>query len=141
MSRDSIPSFVSNLVKILSNWITWFPYDFQVQYKVGGVAALRVLELLQGFGVKCENLSENYWDIWGKLRKNQYLNIDSTRVHYNAVQSTVQYSTVQYSTVQYSTVQYSTVQYSTVQYSTDTVQYSTVQYSSVQFSSVQFSAK
>jgi hypothetical protein len=49
MSRDSIPSFVSNLVKILSNWITWFPYDFQVQYKVGGVAALRVLNLLPNF--------------------------------------------------------------------------------------------
>ena len=48
MSRDSIPSFVSNLVKILSNWITWFPYDFQVQYKEGGVAALRVWSCSKG---------------------------------------------------------------------------------------------
>ena len=31
MSAESLPSFVSNLVRMLSSWITWFPYDFQVE--------------------------------------------------------------------------------------------------------------
>ena len=30
MSQESIPSFVFHLVQMLSNWVTWFPYDFQV---------------------------------------------------------------------------------------------------------------
>jgi len=29
MSQESIPSFVFHLVQMLSNWVTWFPYDFQ----------------------------------------------------------------------------------------------------------------
>jgi len=29
MSPDSHPQFVSNLVKMVSNWMTWFPYDYK----------------------------------------------------------------------------------------------------------------
>ena len=37
MSQESIPSFVFHLVQMLSNWVTWFPYDFQVivYYSIG----------------------------------------------------------------------------------------------------------
>ena len=34
MSTESLPSYVTNLVRMLSNWITWFPYDFQVQVQL-----------------------------------------------------------------------------------------------------------
>ena len=29
MSSSSYPAYVSNLLRLFSNWITWFPYDFQ----------------------------------------------------------------------------------------------------------------
>ena len=36
MSASSLPSYVSNLVRMLSNWITWFSYDFQVIFGILG---------------------------------------------------------------------------------------------------------
>ena len=30
MSTSSYSAYVTNLLKLLSNWLTWFPYDFQV---------------------------------------------------------------------------------------------------------------
>jgi len=43
MSADSLPPFVSNLVRILSNWITWFPYDFQEESMMSRVRKLSQL--------------------------------------------------------------------------------------------------
>jgi len=43
MSPSSLPSYVSNLVRMLSNWITWFSYDFQEESMMTRVRKLSQL--------------------------------------------------------------------------------------------------
>jgi hypothetical protein len=52
MSSESLPSFVSNLVRMLSNWITWFPYDFQVRISTGqeGFSLSQVAHFWHSYG-------------------------------------------------------------------------------------------
>ena len=48
MSTTSYPAYVTNLLRLLSNWITWFPYDFQEE------ATMVKLRKLTQLCVTCE---------------------------------------------------------------------------------------
>ena len=48
ISTTSYPAYVSNLLRLLSNWITWFPYDFQEE------ATMVKLRKLTGLCVSCD---------------------------------------------------------------------------------------
>ena len=83
ISSTSYPAYVSNLLKLLSNWITWFPYDFQEEATMvklrkvtqlcvscDGSVQARVTQLMQSL-LKHLTAVEKHGQYLAKLRKVQ----------------------------------------------------------------------
>ena len=83
ISSSSYPAYVSNLLRLLSNWITWFPYDFQEEASMvklrkmtqlcvscDGSVQTRVTQLLQSL-LKHLTAVEKHVQYVAKVRKVQ----------------------------------------------------------------------
>jgi len=96
MSTSSHPPFVSNLVRMLSHWMTWFPYDFQEEATMAKMRKLsqlcvardssvqsRVTQLLQSL-LKHLTAVEKHKQYVAKIRKIQRESEDSIPVDLNS---------------------------------------------------------